>query len=273
MQKEKSRILNPYLCPIYKDFSENYNRINVQKETKRSEMRISMKSVKRKFLTVIAAAAVMVMALTGCGEKLAPANETVSALFELSAKDNAEPMMELLGFASKEDANNAFFVEGTSVELADEIKSQVADLGVAIDESEIQEFSDAMLAMADKLAYTAEITSEEKDKVTVTMNVTGFSYEAVVQVTADAMTAMMESVTQEDQLAIAEGDMDLLASYMSQYLKDITAGMSALEPTETVTFTVPCERLRIDVSGEEKIAWLPSDMEQFSKDVEGAVYQ
>lgn len=232
-----------------------------------------MKSVKKKFLAVVAAMAVMCMTLTGCGEKLAPADQTVSALFELSAKDNAEPMIELLGFASKEDANNAFFVEGTNVEMVDEIKSQLTAVGVELDESEIQEFSDAMLAMADKLTYTAEITSEEKDTVVVTMNVTGFSYDAIAQVITDAMTTMTESLTEEDQIAISEGNIEILTSYMSQYLKDVTAGVSALEPTETVTFTVPCEKLRVDVSGKEKVAWLPSDMEQFSEDMEGSMYQ
>lgn len=232
-----------------------------------------MKSVKKKFLAVVAAMAVMCMTLTGCGEKLAPADQTVSALFELSAKDNAEPMIELLGFASKEDANNAFFVEGTNVEMVDEIKSQLTAVGVELDESEIQEFSDAMLAMADKLTYTAEITSEEKDTVVVTMNVTGFSYDAIAQVITEAMTTMTESLTEEDQIAISEGNIEILTSYMSQYLKDVTAGVSALEPTETVTFTVPCEKLRVDVSGKEKVAWLPSDMEQFSEDMEGSMYQ
>lgn len=58
-----------------------------------------MKKLK-KLLAVVATMAVVCMTLTGCGEKLPPADQTISSLFELAAKNNAAPMKDLLGFAS-----------------------------------------------------------------------------------------------------------------------------------------------------------------------------
>ena len=37
--------------------------------------------------------------------------------------------------------------------------------------------------------------------------------------------------------------------------------------------TVECEKLKLDVSGKEKVAWLPSDVNKFAQDVENAVFR
>ena len=71
-----------------------------------------MNKFKTKALAIIAAMATLCMTLTGCGEKLAPADQTIGALFELAAKDNPAKMKDLLGFASEDDVRSAFFEEG-----------------------------------------------------------------------------------------------------------------------------------------------------------------
>ncbi len=232
-----------------------------------------MKKVK-KLLAIVATMAVVCMTLTGCGEKLTPADQTISALFELAAKNNATPMKDLLGFASEEDVRSAFFEEGADVELVDELKGELESAGVELSDEEVQELTDSLETMLNKITYTAEITSEEKDAVVVTLKVNGFSYDEMSQIIMDAANSMVENITEEDQIAIQNGDMEVFNKYMQQYVKDFVAGLAAMEPTaDPVEFTVNCEKLSVDVSGKEKVAWLPSDMDGFSTDVENAMFK
>lgn len=228
----------------------------------------------RRILAIVATMAMLCMTLTGCGEKLTPADQTIGALFELAAKNNAAPMKDLLGFASEEDVRSAFFEEGADVELVDELKSELEDAGVTLSDEDVQELTDSIVTMLNKITYTAEITSEEKDTTVVTLKVNGFSYEEMTQIIMDAANTMMESITEEDQMAIANGDMDVFNSYMQQYLKDFVSGLAAMDPSsDPVEFTVTCEKLSVEVSGKNKVAWLPSDMDGFSTDVENAMFQ
>lgn len=231
-----------------------------------------MKKLK-KVLAIVAAMAVLCMTLTGCGEKLTPADQTISALFELASKNNAAPMKDLLGFASDEDVRSAFFEEGADVELVDELKSELTSAGVELSDEEVQELTDSLEVMLNKLTYTAEITSEDKDTTVVTLKVNGFSYDEMSQIIMDAANTMMESITEEDQIAVQNGDMDVFNKYMQQYVKDFVAGLAAMEPTaDPVEFTVTCEKLSVEVSGKDKVAWLPSDMDGFASDVENAMF-
>ena len=232
-----------------------------------------MKKLK-KLLAVVATMAVVCMTLTGCGEKLPPADQTISSLFELAAKNNAAPMKDLLGFASEEEVRSAFFEEGADVELVDELKSELESAGVELSEEDVQDLTDSLETMLNKITYTAEITSQEKDTTVVTLKVNGFSYEEMTSIIMDAANTMMESITEEDQIAIQNGDMEVFNNYMQQYVKDFVAGLAALEPTaDPVEFTVNCEKLSVEVNGKDKVAWLPSDMDGFSVDVENAMFQ
>ncbi len=232
-----------------------------------------MKKLK-KLLAVVATMAVVCMTLTGCGEKLPPADQTISSLFELAAKNNAAPMKDLLGFASEEEVRSAFFEEGADVELVDELKSELESAGVELSEEDVQDLTDSLETMLNKITYTAEITSQEKDTTVVTLKVNGFSYEEMTNIIMDAANTMMESITEEDQIAIQNGDMEVFNNYMQQYVKDFVAGLAALEPSaDPVEFTVNCEKLSVEVNGKDKVAWLPSDMDGFSVDVENAMFQ
>ena len=133
-----------------------------------------MKKLK-KLLAVVATMAVVCMTLTGCGEKLPPADQTISSLFELAAKNNAAPMKDLLGFASEEEVRSAFFEEGADVELVDELKNELESAGVELSEEDVQDLTDSLEAMLNKITYTAEITSQDKDTTVVTLKVNGFS--------------------------------------------------------------------------------------------------
>lgn len=233
-----------------------------------------MKKMKNKVLAVIATMAVLCMTLTGCGEKLVSADQTVGALFELAAKGNAAPMQDLLGFESEADVRSAFFEDGAETELVDGLKNQFTSAGLELSDEELQELTDSILAVLDKITYTAEITSEDKDTTVVTLKVNGYSSDALDQVVLDATNTFIESITEEDQIAIADGDEELLTSYLKQYLDNIMSGFTAMEPNaEAVEITVTCEKLSVDVSGKEKTAWLPSDMDSFSYDVAAAMFQ
>lgn len=233
-----------------------------------------MRGMKKKLLAVIAAMTMLCMTLTGCGEQLAPADQTVGALFELAAKSNAAPMQDLLGFASEDDVRSAFFEEGADTELVDDLRAELTAAGIEMSDEDVQEFTDSMMAMLAKITYTAEIASEDKETTVVTLKVNGYSADAMTDIMMNAADNMVASLTEEDQLAIANGDTEVFNAYMQQYLKDFMDGLLALEPNaDPVEISVTCEKLIVEVSGKEKIAWLPSDMDGFSNDIEAAMFQ
>lgn len=241
-----------------------------------------MKSTKKKLAAIVAIIAVMGMTLMGCGQKLTPADQNVNALLELSAKNNPKPMMDLLGFESEEDVYNAFFENGTAaaeddMAIVEELKATLAGTGMEIPEDELQEFSNAMMDLVSKVTYTTEIASEDKDLVVVTVKVNGISSEELEQVMVDAVETMTEglsNLSEDDIMLIQSGDMSPATPYMQQYLKDVIAGVKTMEPmAETNEFTVECQKLAVEVGDQEKVAWLPENMNQFESKVEAAIYQ
>lgn len=233
-----------------------------------------MEKIKKRVFAVIAIMTIMCMTLTGCGSKIAPADESVSALFELAAKSNAAPMKDLLGFASEEDVRNTFFEEDADMELVEKLSSEFTSAGVDLSDEEIQEVTDSMMTVLNKINYTAEIISESSDKTVVTLKVYGYSKDNLNQSVSNAQTKMFESITEEDRMAIIGGDEEILKKYILQCINDFVAGISATElNSEPVEVTVSCKKLAVDVSGKETIVWLPSDMNSFSKEVEAAMFQ
>lgn len=234
-----------------------------------------MRRWKKKILTVIAALSVACMAFTGCGgEELVSADKTVGAIFELTAKSNLTPMKDLLGFASEDDVRSTFLAEGSDADdLAAQFQEQFSAEGLTMSDESVREFADALEGMLGKLTYTAEIVSEEKDKVVVSLKVNSFTADDMANVTTDALTAMQERLTEEDQMAIMNGDNDVLTSYMESYFSDLVTGLSAMEiSSEPVDIEVSCEKMLVDVSGKEKTAWMPSDLSGFYNDIEACIF-
>ena len=96
-----------------------------------------MKKMKKMLVAVVVTMAMMCMMLTGCGQKVPAADETMSALFELYAKENTAPMKDLLGFASDEDVINAYFEEGAIVDYAEEMAAEFTNLGLEVAEEDV----------------------------------------------------------------------------------------------------------------------------------------
>lgn len=232
-----------------------------------------MKSIK-KLVAIVAMTAVLAMSVLGCGQKLAPADQTIGALFELSAKNNAAPMKELLGFDSEQEVRTAFFEEGEDMSMAEMIEEALSDAGMEISDEDMADFTNTMTNMINKISYTAEITSESSDSVEVTLHVKGFKMDDMIDVMMDAATTMQESMTEEDILAIQGGDMDVYNKYIEQYLKDFISGLGELSVNpDSVDIVVVCEKLAVETESGNKVAWLPSDMDDFSNDVQDAIMQ
>lgn len=50
--------------------------------------------------------------------------------------------------------------------------------------------------------------------------------------------------------------------------------MVTMEPsTETTDVTVKCEKVKIDVSGKNKIVWMPADVNKFTSDLNSATFK
>ena len=135
-----------------------------------------MRNMKRNFAVLAATVmAVCSIALTGCQQKLEPADQVVGALYELSVKENATPMKDLLGFASEEDVKTALMDDSAETDLVSMFKSEFEAAGIEFSDEEVEEMSNALQGLIDKLDYSAEITDQSKDETTVLLKVKSYS--------------------------------------------------------------------------------------------------
>ena len=194
-----------------------------------------MRNMKRNFAVLAATVmAVCGIALTGCQQKLEPADQVVGALYELSVKENAAPMKDLLGFASEEDVKTTLMEDSAETDLVSMFKSEFEAAGIEFSDEEVAEMSDALQGLIDKLDYSTEITDQSKDETTVLLKVKSYS-----------MTDMQNM-----------------------------AKIGEMEPAEEMTeLTIKCQRVKVDVSGKEKIAWMPQDLSKFSDEVNNATFK
>lgn len=202
------------------------------------------------------------------------ADKTVAALFELYVKNNAVPMQELLGFTSEEDVYQEFFEEGTDLEMTNQISAELFAAGADLSDEEIDEIVDSLLKILNKVEYTAEMMYERDDEAIVVLEVYGFSFDEMSQAMEAATDRLVDSITDEDQLAIIAGETEVLNTYMRQYISDFLDELSKIEiNTESVEVFVFCEKTLVDVNGTERIAFIPSDMQEFIFDIDDAVFQ
>lgn len=236
-----------------------------------------MKRMKRIAAVIMAIAIICAAALTGCQQKLVPADQTVAALYELMVKNDAKPAVELMGFSSEEEARDALMEDG-NVELADMFKEEFEALGVEFTDEELQEMSKALTSLVGKMTCTTEIVEESRDEVTVLLKMKGFNNADMEAIMTEQQEKAIENMDEETQAAIQEavlsGDEAALMDFMKQILKDCMASIAQLEPAEGEReVTVKCERLTVKVGGKDKVFWLPADMDKFTDDVDNASFQ
>ena len=50
--------------------------------------------------------------------------------------------------------------------------------------------------------------------------------------------------------------------------------ISGMVPAEEMTeLTIKCQRVKVDVIGKEKVAWMPQDLSKFSDEVNNATFK
>ena len=222
-----------------------------------------MRNMKRNFAVLAATVmAVCSIALTGCQQKLEPADQVVGALYELSVKENATPMKDLLGFASAE------------TDLVSMFKSEFEAAGIEFSDEEVEEMSNALQGLIDKLDYSTEITDQSKDETTVLLKVKSYSMTDMQNIMVDVMTDMQNNIDEDTAAAIMAGDEDALQKLMQDAVKQYMTKIGEMEPSEEMTeLTIKCQRVKVDVSGKEKIAWMPQDLSKFSDEVNNATFK
>ena len=223
-----------------------------------------MRNMKRNFAVLAATVmAVCSIALTGCQQKLEPADQVVGALYELSVKENATPMKDLLGFASEEDVKTALMDDSAETDLVSMFKSEFEAAGIEFSDEEVEEMSNALQGLIDKLDYSVEITDQSKDETTVLLKVKSYS-----------MDDMQNNIDEDTAAAIMAGDEDALQKLMQDAVKQYMTKIGEMEPSEEMTeLTIKCQRVKVDVSGKEKIAWMPQDLSKFSDEVNNATFK
>ena len=219
-----------------------------------------MRNMKRNFAVLAATVmAVCSIALTGCQQKLEPADQVVGALYELSVK---------------EDVKTALMDDSAETDLVSMFKSEFEAAGIEFSDEEVEEMSNALQGLIDKLDYSTEITDQSKDETTVLLKVKSYSMTDMQNIMVDVMTDMQNNIDEDTAAAIMAGDEDALQKLMQDAVKQYMTKIGEMEPSEEMTeLTIKCQRVKVDVSGKEKIAWMPQDLSKFSDEVNNATFK
>ncbi|MFQ9702467.1 MAG: hypothetical protein ACLR0U_09695 [Enterocloster clostridioformis] len=91
----------------------------------------------------------------------------------------------------------------------------------------------------------------------------------------DVMTDMQNNIDEETAAAIMTGDEeDALQKLMQDAVKQYMGKIGGMVPAEEMTeLTIKCQRVKVDVSGKEKVAWMPQDLSKFSDEVNNATFK
>ena len=145
----------------------------------------------------------------------------MGALYELSVKENATPMKDLLGFASEEDVKTTLMEDSAETDLVSMFKSEFEAAGIEFSDEEVAEMSNALQGLIDKLDYSAEITDQSKDETTVLLKVKSYSMDDMQNIMVDVMTDMQNNIDEETAAAIMTGDEDALQKLMQDAVSSI----------------------------------------------------
>ena len=184
------------------------------------------------------------------------------------------PMKDLLGFASEEDVKTALMDDSAETDLVSMFKSEFEAAGIEFSDEEVEEMSNALQGLIDKLDYSTEITDQSKDETTVLLKVKSYSMTDMQNIMVDVMTDMQNNIDEDTAAAIMAGDEDALQKLMQDAVKQYMTKIGEMEPSEEMTeLTIKCQRVKVDVSGKEKIAWMPQDLSKFSDEVNNATFK
>ena len=209
-----------------------------------------MKQTRRIPALLLAMVMLFSLTLTGCGKKEAPisGDQVAVALFNMILKDDASKAVELFGYADEAEARSDWGLEegGLYAELADELTSQFSGQGMTVTTEEMQAFVDAKVKESDEKAGTA----------VVTCTVNTFDPEALTQ-------AMNDAVNNLDPSLLEGGDMEAAFGAILSAMADV---ISDIKPTDkTADFDVDFELADMDVKGETKKVWVPTDANKFGE--------
>ena len=231
-----------------------------------------MKGFGRKTVAFLAAALMLCsMVLSGCGKDLPPADETVSALYDLAVKEDPSALQEVLGFSSEEAVQEAFIEDVESYSFTKSIEEELIASGVEFTEEELGELSGQLVSMLDKLSCTVEIVDEGDDTVTVSLTTNGYSLSDIEGVAMTAQEELFAAMDEDTQMAIALGDEEAMMNFMREFVASYVEALTQLEPTQETELEVVCERLIVEDGDKEIIAWLPSDLTQFEAELSSAI--
>ena len=231
-----------------------------------------MKGFGRKTVAFLAAALMLCsMVLSGCGKDLPPADETVSALYDLAVKEDPSALQEVLGFSSEEAVQEAFIEDVESYSFTKSIEEELIGSGVEFTEEELGELSGQLVSMLDKLSCTVEIVDEGDDTVTVSLTTNGYSLSDIEGVAMTAQEELFAAMDEDTQMAIALGDEEAMMNFMREFVASYVEALTQLEPTQETELEVVCERLIVEDGDKEIIAWLPSDVTQFEAELSSAI--
>lgn len=227
----------------------------------------------RKVLTaaVLTAVTACSLVLTGCQQKLVPADQVATALFDLAVKDDAVPMKDLLGFASEDDVRKSLIEGGEATNFVNEFKQEFVNAGIDFTDDEIQEMTGQLMGLITRLSCTAEITDQNSKETTVVLKVKGYAMSDVEKIAADLQEKALSELDQDTQMLIATGDADATMKFMQQFMKDYVAVISAMDTTQESDVTVKMAKMKVDVSGKTKLSWMPVDLPGMESDLDKAM--
>lgn len=200
--------------------------------------------------------------LSGCAEKLTPANEVAIAFADMLIVGDYTGAKEVLGYTD-EDIKE-FIDTYVEADIAS-IKSNLTVPGMyqAADE-DARTMHTAQAEAFKRLTYTAEITESDKEKATVVLKTTYFDITALNEQSLNAAVEEfgLENVVDE---AAAEA---MIKLYIVKFGETMAA---AVPQTEQKEITIEFEKSKVAVGGKTKTMWVPKDPGKFGEDLISAV--
>lgn len=217
-----------------------------------------MKLTRRIPALLLAMAALCSLTLTGCKKEApAPADQVALSIYDMIMKDDASSLVELFGYADEAEARRDMGLEGSIYDgMAEEMVSQISEMGITVSNEEMQAFINAYVSMFKEVEFTAKVkeADEKAGTAVVTCTISTFDPEAMTQAITDAMTNIDPSVLEGN-------DPDKIFSAM---LSAMAEAISDLQPTgETADFDVDFELQKTEINGKTKEVWAPKDASEF----------
>ncbi|PRR84059.1 DUF5105 domain-containing protein [Clostridium vincentii] len=216
-----------------------------------------MKKSKKLMAVLMTAILGSALLLTGCGGKIATADVTAKAFYNLYILGDST---EIEKIALTNDESNQILDKLKSTSQ-DATKNLITSGGLQISDEQLDSIYNAEMEALKKLTVTTEIVSAEKDNATIKLTTTYIDLLTIDTKAAEEAANEANAMSLTDQTELNNKIVEL-------YVNNLIEGFKAAQPSiETKEATFECQKQVYIVDGKNKDVWFPVDMETFGGNI------